>query len=342
VKINGAWLVLNKECNFKCPWCYMKSEWDKKEEMDFSLACKIIDFLDEGNVKNIILLGGEPTLYSRIFDVIEYIKNKKMFSALVSNGVKFSDISFAKKIIMAGVNIINFSAKGGNNEQYKRVTKASNGYTEMIQGYKNVHKLGKDVSFSVTIAGELVDNIEEVINNLVDDGVEGISISLGTPVIDGNKLSGDSIPNPITLAKAYERAYDVLSKRGIIFSFYNTIPLCLISKRVREKVVNAERAINYCNVSQGKGLNFNYKGEIIPCNHFTSHSLCKFGKDFKTFSEFMKLWESPKMTCFRKGCSRFPTKKCSKCSDWDKCGGGCFLNWLYFNPNDYIGGFKSE
>lgn len=273
--VNGAWLTVNKTCNNRCGWCYMKSEWEKNGEMDYSLACRIINFLKEGGIKNIVLIGGEPTLYSKLADLIDYISKKDMNAIMISNGRKFADMHFTQRIVENGLKVISFSAKGGDDEQYQKVARVKDGYTQMLEGYFNLSKLGKNVTFSLTIAGDLIQNIEAVVDKLIQDGIGSISINFGIPIVNDEEILGDCIPNPKIAGECYARVYDTLIDKNVPFSFYNTIPLCLIPERVRVKVLAEERAINSCHIFKGKGLIFTMEGGIIPCNHFTSHILDK-------------------------------------------------------------------
>ena len=63
-----CWLTLNRTCNLRCLWCYASSTNYKAEDiLSYEDATKIIDICSDVGIKGIILMGGEPTLYSHLF-----------------------------------------------------------------------------------------------------------------------------------------------------------------------------------------------------------------------------------------------------------------------------------
>lgn len=70
--INGAWLTTNRSCNNRCEWCYAQNAIGN--EMDIDDAKKCVDVLKELKVKHIVLIGGEPTIYSHLIELLKYIK----------------------------------------------------------------------------------------------------------------------------------------------------------------------------------------------------------------------------------------------------------------------------
>lgn len=91
-----------------------------------------------------------------------------------------------------------------------------------------------------------------------------------------------------------------------------------------------------CHIQGGEGLIFDQEGSVLPCNHFPSHPLGKFGVDFHDAKSFEKFWHGEEINNFRDITRRYPAEKCTDCSYWDQCGGGCFIEWLAFQPSDYI------
>ena len=72
-------IMLTEKCNLRCKHCYVTAG-EKNIEMDFDLVKKIVDEAYEiaGDKGNFSLMGGETLLYSRLVDVIKYIKIKNM------------------------------------------------------------------------------------------------------------------------------------------------------------------------------------------------------------------------------------------------------------------------
>lgn len=62
MNIVSTWLTINRVCNLSCKWCYAQ-EINKNNNMDLNTAKKLIDISNEIGVRNIKLIGGEPTIY---------------------------------------------------------------------------------------------------------------------------------------------------------------------------------------------------------------------------------------------------------------------------------------
>jgi radical SAM protein with 4Fe4S-binding SPASM domain len=128
-----------------------------------------------------------------------------------------------------------------------------------------------------------------------------------------------------------------LKESGQSYSFYMTIPLCILDPDVKNELVNSKKITTSCHVPKGSGVIFSEDDEVLPCNHFTDVSYGKLGKDFRTAEEFKVFWNSEESLQFRKEFNSFPHANCSTCADWAVCGGGCKIKWMYYDPKDYIG-----
>lgn len=119
-------MTVNRACNFRCPWCYAAdTKYSKIDDISFELAKRLVDFSKALGVRSVLLMRGEPTYYSHLFELISYIKEQKISSALVTNGYKFKDLSYVKSIESSGLNSIAFSIKVANHKQQVKLTKVN-------------------------------------------------------------------------------------------------------------------------------------------------------------------------------------------------------------------------
>lgn len=85
------WAVTGR-CNLKCTHCYAsKMHKIPNVEVDINVAKKIVDLLCQINIAELIIEGGEPTLYSRFIELMQYIKSKGISVTVLSNGTCLSD-----------------------------------------------------------------------------------------------------------------------------------------------------------------------------------------------------------------------------------------------------------
>jgi radical SAM protein with 4Fe4S-binding SPASM domain len=80
----------------------------KNQEIDFNLLCRFIDMIEPYGLKfGIYLWGGEPFLYSKIYQLIDYIHSKGLYITINTNGTFNAD-----EIIKSKVDRLNISIDG--------------------------------------------------------------------------------------------------------------------------------------------------------------------------------------------------------------------------------------
>lgn len=88
-EVPHATIETNRTCNLGCQTCYtldrksIKSLTRVKDEIDLAIKKR--------NLQTVTILGGEPTLYPGLEDVIAYIKSRGLFCQLLSNGIVLLD-----------------------------------------------------------------------------------------------------------------------------------------------------------------------------------------------------------------------------------------------------------
>jgi len=98
-------LELSRACNLQCIYCYASSGQPLENELTLEEIFTVIDQAVELGARKIIVLGGgEPLLYPRIFDVIDYILSKKLAVDLFTNGT-YINRNIADKLYRRGVAI---------------------------------------------------------------------------------------------------------------------------------------------------------------------------------------------------------------------------------------------
>ena len=330
-----GWLTLNRACNNRCEWCYAQGTGFKDVNLPLDLAENLIYFMKDIGVGRVILLGGEPTLYAHLLEIIRMLIRTDIQPILVSNGRKFADKNYARMIADTGLNAVGFSMKAANKEQYMRLT-GSDGYDETIKGIHNLNELGVSVPVSVTVVQALIETLPELLENLIKEGVKRLSIDMGNPVISKEVIKAAGIADPRELSTVVDKAYEVLKDSNVDYDIFASIPLCIISKETKEELIQAGRIVSCCHAMLENGIIFDQDGNVIPCNGLSDFPIGRYGVDFADTKSFEKFSSSEEMGKFQQTFLRYPTERCVDCDDWNLCGGGCPLRWLYWNPQDYI------
>jgi len=82
-----AQLIPTNKCNLNCSFCSYRDR-EKNLEIDFPILKDVIDTLADRGTKAITWTGGgEPCLYDKINEAIDYAASRGVESGLVSNGI---------------------------------------------------------------------------------------------------------------------------------------------------------------------------------------------------------------------------------------------------------------
>lgn len=81
-------ILLTKKCNLSCAFCHQEGCAFSSTDIDFNLLIDTVQKLYDIGYRKIKLMGGEPMLYSRIFDAIKAIRKigDDIDLSMISNG----------------------------------------------------------------------------------------------------------------------------------------------------------------------------------------------------------------------------------------------------------------
>jgi MoaA/NifB/PqqE/SkfB family radical SAM enzyme/spore coat polysaccharide biosynthesis protein SpsF (cytidylyltransferase family) len=84
-------LSLTNECNLNCEWCSDKQlRKNRPGTLPYARFCNLVDDLAAHGTRGLVLEGGgEPTLYPRFRDAVQYAVERGLAVGLITNGVLF-------------------------------------------------------------------------------------------------------------------------------------------------------------------------------------------------------------------------------------------------------------
>ena len=300
--------------------------------MDYEKAKLAVDELKRRNVKKIVLIGGEPTVYPHFFDLISYIHERNIKVVVASNGRMFKDICFAQRAKDAGVDRIDISIKAFDEETYFKNTNAY-GLSEMVQGYHNLKQVGVKTSASYVIVNDSEDEFDKMVAFLEKEKFSAISLQFVKPTLSLEKQ--EPIMQIDDMGAFVKFIYNRMERTSIKYGIEISFPICLIDEDIFLKLVKGKHISNCCHVPRGSGVNFDENFKVIPCNHFAEFPFSD-SIDLTNKEALDELMEKDIVKQFRHKARSYPAEKCQTCEKWNICGGGCFTRWLTEEPNKYI------
>lgn len=317
-----VFLNLNADCQLRCKWCYL-GDGLGSQEMDFALAQKLIVFSEKAGANNLVLLGGETTLYSRLFDVVSLARDSGFRVCLDTNAIAFARDNFLEKVVKSGVTEIISSFKGFSAESFAANT-GKNLFPRYVSGLEKLVAANKLFSFSVVITPDLIRQSEELISFLTEMKIKHICFEPEKPCLTED-FSGGSF-----LQAAADFITNIYSRSAAFsFSIENSVymPLCYFDKTfIREVILKSGSFHRTCMPMAGRSLSFGIDGQLFLCSPF-SEPLGRFGSDFSTPSELDHLLAGDNAKAFSTWFKSAKSDRCSACEFFPYCRSGCPLYW---------------
>lgn len=336
--ISGGWLTVNRFCNFRCKWCYaMGTTFKSEDNMPFEMAKNLIDLMHQIGVHNVILIGGETLFWPHLFPVASYLKSLGMTSAVVTNGWLLGFEKFRNRVKKSDITSLNISLKGGNRQQYIDLTRFD-GFETTIEGLREVNKWQHiDTGISTVISTETLSNLDEITRVAFSNGAKFINFSTCGPMVNRGSFDSQYVPEPVDVVNAFVAEYETINTlTDGRFSIEGTLPTCLWPPDLLRTLEERGQISYGCHFKTRSGVLFDRWGSIIPCNHLYDYPLGTFGVDFTDLESFKSVWNHPQINAFYGKMLAYPTTRCVTCCSFDKCGGGCPLNWFIREPDSVI------
>lgn len=166
-------------CNALCPNCpytnsQIRSDYKDRPFMNEDTFKIIADQC--GRYKTWVRLsgGGEPMLHPKAVDLIEYAKKVGAKIGLITNGSKFTKES-TKRVLAAGVDMIEFSVDACDADTYARVRKGlkwevlCENISRMVEMRNKIKSPSKIIASAVKQEGVNIDSVEKFWLPLVDN-----------------------------------------------------------------------------------------------------------------------------------------------------------------------------
>ncbi len=158
-------------CNFHCKFCptgdipLMKKVCRPLKAMDFELYKKIIDDICkfEKPIKVLRLYkDGEPLLNPHFADMIRYAKEKKCAERIdTTTNASLLNPKISLEIIEAGLDRINISIEGVNEEQYANFSSYKINFEKLVDNIRYLYENRKNCEIIIKICGDTLSEDEK-------------------------------------------------------------------------------------------------------------------------------------------------------------------------------------
>src|SRR3989344_3670852 len=314
-KFNTVWLALTYNCNNSCVWCYASSNLQKNRAKTLKRDREkdVINLLYSLGIKQLLLIGGEPTLYPGLTEIVEKTTSKGINVGLVTNGRKLRNKNFVKDLRKSKVGYISVSVEGYNEKTHDVTTNIRGSFSDTMTGLEN--SLGEDIrtSTNTTISKKNINHLEKIVDFLTNYRLRSITFNICGACIGNPKNSNYTI-SPSEGVKAFEKVYLYFKskKKDMKLKLISPVPLCNFNKEILEELKEDKAVKGSCHIMKGRNFVFDYNGDILPCTHFTGFPMFNVFSKGKIMSnrEFVEEYNNPENIGykFRKKLSYYPSK----------------------------------
>ena len=331
--INQCSVVLTRDCNLRCNFCYVKDAgYCTSEMVSFENLKKIVNFCCDAKVKYIFFTGGEPLLYPYLNDILVYIKKKEhpITTAVATNGILLEDLQFCKKLMDSGLDYIDVSMKGRSSQEWVNTT-GCDGYIKQQKAIKNLSSLQMDFTCSMVITLENVYSLCDSVKTALENGAKQFSFTF---VIDNDKSNDTNAiyiekHNPFDLIEAFisqmEQLNNITNEWWIEYSF----PICVYTEKQLHLL--DRRMATPCQIHKKNAVTFDTQLNLLPCDMYFDKKIGKLGEDFNNVEDFIELRKNNPYKKTIEDINHLPSEKCVNCQHLDKCYGGCPVLWKNYS-----------
>ncbi|MDP8259805.1 MAG: radical SAM protein [Candidatus Gygaella obscura] len=298
-------------CNLHCKHCRQNKSSIGKDHKDLSFAqIKIlIDQVLSFARPFIVLSGGEPLLREDIFQIAEYIKDRKLKVGLATNAVLINEFK-SSQIKKSGIDIVSVSIDSIDENTHDSFRGSKGAFQAALKGINFLKKLNIPFQINTAATKQNAGKLDEIVEFSKKLGARALHVFVLVPVGCAKEISPDQILGPeeceeLLLQIAHLQNKNVFDIRPTCAPFFTRI-----------KDFNGQHLDKASGCLAGKSIIFvSAKGEVYPCGYF-DYSLANIeDQDLKS------IWQENKDLKLLRDPSKLKGK-CGVC-EYKVCCGGC-------------------
>jgi len=308
--------------------------------MSYETAKNIVLLLKDTGIKNVVLIGGDPTLWKELFRFNDLCNSLSINTNLVTNAYKFHSESFWLEYLKHPNTRIEPSLKAFDEQSNLLITKNKD-FAGVKAGIQRVTgKFNSQVSlvYSTLTEGSLL----KLVSTAVGLGASSVRVAVCTPMsVDGKFVAPFTVAYDkmvLEISTDYRKMVDVAKGK---ISFTLNTPFCIWPKDFIQDIIAQKRTGGAgCQFRNRSGIVFDTDGKVILCNSMFECPVGKYGIDFTDGKSFLALLNSKEVDDIYKHINSYPSRICADCDLYPHCRGGCPIMWTVKNAEEVISAAK--
>ena len=297
--------AINNSCNFACRHCYSRN--DTHDELSSEVLFTCLEKVAKAGVLSINFGGGEPLLHPQLLEIAAFASSLGLRVSMNSNGWLI-DGQMALTLKKAGFSKVGISIDSHLPEVHDGFRGVPGSHARAAAALGHLHAAGISTSISTVICRINNDTIEELVTF-------ALAHRAGQLNFHNFKCSGLGLANKDELDlspeewKVFYRGALAAKEREKVLDVSLDDPIiALLGARDTASMVKGS-------VCGKLSLNIKSNGDITPCG-FIPVVIGNIARD-----DLRQVWRDSDV--LEKMRHKKPTGKCSGCSKYEDCLGGC-------------------
>jgi len=164
-------ISLTGKCNLHCEYCFYANEMHGRPDLSIEEWFTFLDELGGLGVRSLTLSGGEVFVRKDLWEIIDYLIEKRMRYSILSNGTLITEETlqqFNKGKRMQRLNSIQVSIDGSRPEVHDK-SRGKGSFERALRGLRLLKEVGFPVTSRVTINRHNLDDLESIADLLLND-----------------------------------------------------------------------------------------------------------------------------------------------------------------------------
>jgi MoaA/NifB/PqqE/SkfB family radical SAM enzyme len=237
-------------CNLRCSHCFLGSKLDEATHFDIELLQALIEVAPSWGTKEITFLGGEPSLYPHLVQVVKMVQEREMSARIVTNGQKPFQ-KFMDAFDGAQFPHICFSIDGSSSEVHD-ATRGKRTFDVLMHSIESANKKGYPTSGIVSLDRSNADDCERLLELCGNLEFQYVNVHYVTNRGFATEQSVLSIEEWLSLVRRLERKSESIE----------------VDIRIERTFTPQKGFIGSCAVREESNLMFFPDGRVFMCAMF--------------------------------------------------------------------------
>ena len=215
-------------CNEKCSFCVVGSPlFTRSEVRDEDIWAFLREYANRGYTA-VNLHGGEPTVYPRLLELLDYIRELGYTEVHVqTNGRRLHDRRVAEALATRGVTLAIISLHGAAAEIHDRLVSTPGGFAQTVSGIHHAKQVGMRVRTNIVVTEANLPTLAEYAELVHSLKVDHVNVSNLHPVGSGYFSFARLAPNLSEVEPAIAALVDRLAAAAIPVTLEG-FPFCAV------------------------------------------------------------------------------------------------------------------